>query len=225
MKLSDSKIKKSYFFPKESICSETEPCNFEPKLKKKNLHPSQKCSYIFLYFRKWKPWKKNSLYFRKRKPYKNLFYVGKWNFSPQARKMKKKCTPKNYLTFSQTKAFLIFQETETLKNSSYLKKRHFVLFHEVTFGTKIMKQKPLLKSFLYFGEMQISSPKFKKLLTFQKELPKPASQKKFILFLIKKAKFFKLDFFLIVIIKRFFTFYHTFFYTLQAFFSSSERFF
>ena len=174
----------------------------------------------FLIFQEMETLKKNSLYFRKRKPYKNLFYVRKWNFSPQARKMKKKFTLKNYLTFSQTKAFLIFQETETLKNSSYLRKRNFFLFQEVTFGAKIMKQKPLLKSFLYFGEMEISSPKFKKLLTFQKELPKPTNQKHFMLFLIKKAKFLKLDFFLIVTIKRFFTFYHMFLYTLQAFFSA-----
>lgn len=39
MKLSDSKIKKSYIFPKESICPETEPCTFEPKLKKKISTP------------------------------------------------------------------------------------------------------------------------------------------------------------------------------------------
>ena len=69
---------------------------------------------------------KNFVYFRKGKPLKSFFYFGKWNFSAQARKVKKVRSPlenslysniKNFLIFSKEKTFLTFKETETLKKT------------------------------------------------------------------------------------------------------------
>ena len=37
---------------------------------------------------------------------------------------------KKFLIFSQKKAFLIFWETETLKNSLYFRKENFLIFQE-----------------------------------------------------------------------------------------------
>ena len=68
---------------------------------------------------------------------------------------------KNFLMFSQKKAFVIFQETETPQNCFYIKKWNFIIFQEVTFGVRKMKNKSLLKSFLYFRKWNILVPSLK----------------------------------------------------------------
>ena len=99
---------------------------------------------------------KNFVYFRKGKPLKSFFYFGKWNFSAQARKVKKVRSPlenslysniKNFLIFSKEKTFLTFKETETLKK---------LIFQEVTFRAQKMKKKKkkTLKVFLIFTEVE-----------------------------------------------------------------------
>ena len=60
---------------------------------------------------------KKFLYFRKGKPLKSFFSFGKWNFSSQARKVKKVRSP--------------------LENSLYSK----LIFQEVTFRAQKMKKK------------------------------------------------------------------------------------
>ena len=56
--------------------------------------------------------------FQEMKTLKSFLYFGKWNFSAQARQIKLSSSNiETFLIFSQKKAFLIFQKTETLKNS------------------------------------------------------------------------------------------------------------
>ena len=81
--------------------------------------------------------------------------------------------------------------------------------------------------------MELSSPKLKKLI-FQGELPKPEKEKchifclrklskhkckrkSFLYFSYKEIKFSQLKYFLMIIIKRFFSFYNIFFYTQPQF--------
>ena len=60
---------------------------------------------------------------------------------------------KKFLIFSQKKSFLIFQGTSYISGSN--------------FPNSKSKKNALLKNFLYFGEIELSSPKLKKLLIFQ----------------------------------------------------------
>ena len=92
---------------------------------------------LFLYFRKWKPWK-NFLYFLKRKLF--LYF------------MKQKPLQKK---------FLIFQETETLKNFLYIS-REFI-------RSKKKKKKKLGKC-LKFPEIALSflAPSLKNLIYFRR---------------------------------------------------------
>ena len=81
MELSGSNIKKILIFSEEKnfmIFLEIKPCTFQPKLEKLKKCTSRKFlkRNLFLYFRKWKPWK-NFLYFLKRKLF---LYFRKQNF-------------------------------------------------------------------------------------------------------------------------------------------------
>ena len=102
---------------------------------------------------------KKFVYFRKGKPLKSFFSFGKWNFSSQARKVKKVRSPlenslysntKNFLIFSKEKTFLIFKETETLKQT-YISGSNLP-------GSKNEKKKKqnkkTLKLFLIFPEVE-----------------------------------------------------------------------
>ena len=68
---------------------------------------------------------------------------------------------KKFLIFSQQKSFLIFQETETLKN---------LLYFRNNFPSPKNEKNPLI-----FREMELPSSKVKK---FQEELPKSQKQTK-----------------------------------------------
>ena len=94
------------------------------------------------------------------------------------------------------KKFLVFQEMELfgISGSSFLSSKN--------------KKNLLLKSFLYFGEMKLFSPKMKKTSYISKIS---------YTFPYTEAKFSKLKNFLIIIITRFFSFYNIFFYTQPAF--------
>ena len=81
-----------------------------------------------------------------------------------------------FLLVFQKKTVLIFQETETRKNSLYFRKRKFRIFQGTGILTKLLTfqevtfragKKTTLKKFLIFREMEISSHRLKKLLTFQ----------------------------------------------------------
>ena len=85
--------------------------------------------------------------------------------------------PEKIPYISQKRAFLIFSKTETPKISLYFRKQNFLIFQEVTFRAR--------KVFLIYREMELSSPKLKKLLIFQEELSKP-QKPKFPTFLQKK---------------------------------------
>ena len=114
---------------------------------------------------------------------RNFLYFGKWNF----------------LIFQKTetpKKFLIFQETELFHKSengnpekiSYISgngnPEKLLIFQEVTFWARKIKNKSTLKKLLIFGKMELSSSKLKKLLWFRKELTRPENQK-FLIFLEK----------------------------------------
>ena len=103
---------------------------------------------LFLYFRKWKPWK--NLYFLKRKLF--LYFI-------KQKPLQKK--------------FLIFQETETLKN--FLCIRREVLSSKNK--KKLKKKKTGQMSYISRNRPKLSSPNLKKLNIFQKELPKHENQK------------------------------------------------
>ena len=164
----------------------------------KKIHP-QKNS---LCFRKW-----NFLTLILKKSYifskESFSYIsgnGTLDFSSQARKIKKIhpekiSNIKTFLIFSQKKAVLIFQETETRKKFIFSQKKTFLKFQE----TKILKKIPCIsgssftcsksKKFLIFRENGTFQLQLKKLLIFQKELTKSKYQKLFILFLIEKQNF------------------------------------
>ena len=72
---------------------------------------------------------------------------------------------KAFLIFPETeipKKFLIFQETELCYISGIGNSEKLLIFQEVTFRA----QKNTLKKSLIFWEMELSSPKSKKLLIF-----------------------------------------------------------
>ena len=96
-------------------------------------------------------------------------------------------TPKNFFIFSQKKAFLIFRGTEAPKKffifeETEIPKRNFVLFQETEtlkktsyisgsdFPNSKYKKNPLLKSFLYFGKWNFLAPSLKNLLYFRSNL-------------------------------------------------------
>ena len=81
---------------------------------------------------------------------------------------------KKFLIFSQKKAFLIFPEMELyiLRNGNpeknlYISGTELSYISGSNFPGSKSKKNPLLKSFLYFREMKLSSPKPKKPLLFQ----------------------------------------------------------
>ena len=112
---------------------------------------SEKVFYIFskkpLIFRKRKPWKKNSLHFRKcnflsHSPKKFLIFPKMEPCTsppPEAQKLKEiypgkvSCTsgngnPEKFLTFSQKKAVLMFQETKNLKKRFIFQEKELFLY-------------------------------------------------------------------------------------------------
>ena len=99
---------------------------------------------------------KNFVYFRKGKPLKSFFYFGKWNFSAQARKVKKVRSPlenslysniKNFLIFSKEKTFLTFKETETLKKT-------YISGSNLPGSKNEKKKKKKIKLFIIFTEVE-----------------------------------------------------------------------
>ena len=111
---------------------------------------------------------------------------------------------KNFLIFSRKKVFLIFRERELScpkikkfqkatfqtrklkyplwKNVLYFGKWTFLVptlkncYPEWTFQARKLKKPTLKKKSQIFREMEISSPKLKKLLYFRRELAKPEKQ-------------------------------------------------
>ena len=152
----------------------------------------------------------------KNPPRKSFLYFRKWNFL--ARRLKK---------------VLYFKKWNSLTSYfSYILKRNFP-------NSKKKNKKPTLKGFLIFWEMELSSPNIKKVFLYlSKELAKlktknfclrenfshisththTHTQKVSYIFSYKEAKFSKLKYFLIIVIKRFFSFYITFFYTQPVYF-------
>ena len=118
---------------------------------------------------------------------------------------------KKFLKFFQRKLFLYFRKRKPRKNSLYFRKRNFLIFEEVTFQDQKNFKKNTLKKLFIFQEMQLGSPKLRKLLIFQEKTYKAQilfehKRKRkniFILFFIKKLNFFKLKYFLV---KTFFLF-------------------
>ena len=105
----------------------------------------------------------------------NFSYVsgnGTLLFSAQARKNKKSPPRENFLYFRKwklRKKFFIFQETELSHisgNEAFLTNISLI-FQEVTFRARKVKE-PTLKK--VFREMELFSPKFKKLLIFQERI-------------------------------------------------------
>ena len=66
---------------------------------------------------------------------------------------------------------------ETQKNFLYFGKRSFLLLQELTFPARKVKKKTILKCFLYFEKMELSSSKLNNFLNFRKELIGPENQK------------------------------------------------
>ena len=128
-------------------------------------------------------------------------------FSP-SQKLKKKNRPQgNFLhsnSNSYNKKFLIFQETKTSKNFLYLlifqeteaPKNFFIIqgkelsfISRSNFPSSKNKNNPLLKSFLYFGEMKPFNLKLKKFLIFKERTFRAQISKVFYTFPYKEAKF------------------------------------
>ena len=93
----------------------------------------------------------------------------------------------------------------------------FFTFQEIAFWAWKMK-KPTLKVFLIFREMGLSSPKSGKPLIFQEVICKAWKSKISYTVPYQEAKFSKSKFFLIIIIKCFFSFYDPFLYTQPVYF-------
>ena len=118
---------------------------------------------------------------------------------------------KKFLKFFQRKLFLYFRKRKPRKNSLYFRKQNFLIFQEATFQDQKNFLKNTLKKLFIFQEMQLGSPKLRKLIIFQEKTYKAQilfehKRKRkniFILFFIKKLNFFKLKYFLI---KTFFLF-------------------
>ena len=119
-----------------------------PNTKNKKIHP-EKILYFsgngnFLYFLK----RKLFLYFRKQKPWKNSLYFRKGNFlyilgSGSGNPSSPPPPPKKKSLYFKKLNFLIFQETETLKNFLYFTGELPVSRNE---------KNSLLKCFSYFGK-------------------------------------------------------------------------
>ena len=119
---------------------------FKAKLEKKTHSPKNHLYFgkwnslalilkTFLTFGKQKP-RKKFLIFQETETLKSSLYFGEYNFSAQARKIKKKPPQENFLyswkmelcssnikkfrTFSQEEAVLIFQEMDTPKKIPYI---------------------------------------------------------------------------------------------------------
>ena len=111
----------------------------------------------------------------------------------------------------------------------------FLIFQELIFRTRKMRKNTLLKNFLYFGDMERSSPKLKKPYISEETCmawkPKKIyinfhiqTQKKkvFYTFPYEETKFSKLKY--ILTIKCFFSFYNFFPYSTSLCFSSCQIF-
>ena len=80
---------------------------------------------------------------------------------------------KKFLSFSQKKAFLIFQEMELSYISGNGNPKNLLIFEEVTFLAWKMKKKKVL----YFRKWNFPAPSLKNFLYFRTELAKPEKQK------------------------------------------------
>ena len=125
MELSDSKIKKSYIFPKESICPETEPCTFEPKLKKKKFPPPKNVLTFSYISGNGNPEKKFIIFQETETLQKSLLCQEMELFTPSSKNEKKIHPEKLSYIFSNEsfsyisgnrnpEKFLIFKETKLL---------------------------------------------------------------------------------------------------------------
>ena len=161
---------------------------------------------------------------------KKFYFFGKRNF------LALKLT--NFLYFLKRKTLFYFEKHKSRKNSLYLRKQNFLIFQEAfhnfprskneknfsektfcilrneTFQTHAYKT-----SYISGGKLQ--NLKIKKFVFFVclKRCFKMQIQKKKLsyTFSYKEANFSKLKYFVIIIVRRFFSFYNIFFHTQQAF--------
>ena len=152
----------------------------------------------------------------------------KWNLSPQARKNKIDPSRKKFFVFpemelsdSRIRKFLIFSQNQLFLYPS----------SPCTFWPQPLKACSEEISYIFWKKPPIFwKQKHKKMLICQDNEFSYASgstflrSKTFYIFCYKEAKFFKLKYFLIIIIWHFFSFYNIFLYSGSFCFSSSERF-
>ena len=127
------------------------------------------------------------------------------------KKKKKKKKKKNHATkssyiFSNEKLFL------------YFGKRNFLIFSQKFFcyisGNETLKRKRLKRELA-----KPENQKFQIICLLREDFSNIcAKEKSFLYFLYKEAKFSKLKYFLIIVIKRFFSFYNICFYTQPVYF-------
>ena len=102
---------------------------------------------------------------------------------------------KKFLIFQETKTsknflyLLIFQETEAPKNFFIIQGKELSFISRSNFPSSKNKNNPLLKSFLYFGEMKSFNLKLKKFLIFKERTFRAQISKVFYTFPYKEAKF------------------------------------
>ena len=121
----------------------------------------------------------------------------------------------SYISGNET--FLYLWKWKPWKN---FRKQNYLIFQEATFQALKMKKKTLLRTFLYFRKWNFLAPRLKPedqifyifcLLFVKRELFKHKhKRKKSYTFPYKGAKFSKLKYFLIIIIKAFSSFYNIF---------------
>ena len=96
---------------------------------------------------------------------------GKWNFLA--------LILKDFLYFLKRKLLLYFGKRKFRKNSSYFRKRNFLLFQETSgrnFPSSKNEKSPLWKNVLYFGKWNFLVTTLKISLYFIRELAKPENQ-------------------------------------------------
>ena len=106
---------------------------------------------------------------------------------------RKKPARKRFLTFSQKRAFLIFQETEAPKKIPYISgngsPEKISYNSESILKSSKNKTNSLSKSFLYSEKWNFLVPILLNFFYFRRELVRPENQKFLILFVIKKRNF------------------------------------
>ena len=123
---------------------------------------------------------------------------------------------KKILIFSQKKAVFIFPQ---MKPALFTRRKiSYISGEENPEKTSHIFSK---ERFSYISETE-TLKNFLSSLYFRLQLAKPENEKFLIFFLIKEQNFLK--YFLIVLIKHFFSFYNIFLYLTSFCFSSSERF-